>query len=295
MGLIDSKETWTNQSLYKVFLSEFIFERELDHKILGKCEIYQSLLNPKTRILKNCKLSFDPDFQIFSKAIKNYQNLSNTNVLTFYGCLNQISSAFCSKISGNSIFIEYFEKNCRELLVQTAIKKSYLSERFLLDFQKKLLTILTNLERKAIKFQNLALDSVLIGENDQIKLFPECLFERKKTFSGFRETREIVYDITINMACLNFNNNFTRLEEKMDLIAEIYGYEFLEELNKILSGEKIAEGIPEKKEEEIRSPKKSLMKNMVSFQDETFFMSPIKSEDKINKPNFKSAKKSEFQ
>lgn len=291
MGLIDSKETWTNQSLYRVFLSEFIFEREFDHKILGKCEIYQSLLQPRMRILKHCKLSFDPDFLIFSKAIKNYQNLSNSNVLTFYGSLNQTSNAFCSKICGNSIFIEYFEKNCRDLLFQTAMKKSYLSEKFLLDFQNKLLAVLANLEKNAIKFQNLALDSILIAENDRLKLFPEWLFEGKKLISVFRETRDIVYELTIDMACLNFNNNFVKLEEKLDLIAEIYGYEFLEELNK----EKIDQKIQGKKEEEIRTPKKSLMKNMVSFQDETFFMSPIKSEDKINKPKFKSAKKSLFQ
>jgi len=296
MGLIESKETWTNQSLYQVFLSEFIFEKELDHHILGKCGIYHSRLNPKMLVLKNSQLSIDPDYQKFLKAITDYQNMSHPNILTCYGSLSQVSNAFCSKIMGNSIYLEFYENNCREMLRKAAIKKCYLSEKFLRDLQRDLNAVLCNLETMKIKFQSLALESIFFTDNNQIKLFPEAFFDKKKPEIFVQDQKDMICDIMLNMATLNYEKNYFDREEKFHIIIEKYGIEFLDDItdNYSIGKNKKNMETDEKNKDEPNSPQRTLTKNMVSFQDETFFMSPIKSEDRINNPICQNVKKSIF-
>lgn len=293
MGIIESTYKWTKQSLYQLFLSDFSFEKDFHHHFFGKCEIHKSLTNPKIKIMKHFKLSLDLDFQDFSKSALEFQNLSHPNLITLFGILNQTSQSSNSSPTGISVFFEFHEKNLNDILKENIVKRSLFGEEFLRNIHKDLSSSIEYLKQNCSDFffNDFGLENIYFVHDHRIKLLPTCFFKKKE--KKYESEHNKIWEIIINLASLSDSSNDSSLNEKYLFVKKNYNLDFLKwAFEDIATKNEISCGFTDIITENFcpKTPKKFLTKNMVSFQDETFFMSPIKSEE-IIKPCLNSIKK----
>lgn len=282
MGVLESKEKWTNQSLLELFRKDFYFFKQKEHAMFGNCEIYKSYKEPNNLILRYSKLSTEENFLEFFENAQNCKNFFHPNLIHCYGTLSESSSTFCSTLSCFSVFYEYYEENLADIFMIKTGKDEFFSEEELINFYNDLLKILQILQMNNWHiYETLNLESFYVAKEKRLKLLPNVFFKKNAKINQNNSLKERIKEIILGLSCLNF---YFSEREKIEIIKKKYSFEFLQMISSEISEEIFAISHDEKEKEIKKTPKKKINHDLVSFQDDSYFMSPIKNEAKINNP-----------
>lgn len=278
MGVLESKEKWTNQSLLELFRKDFYFFKQKEHPTFGNCHIYKSYKEPYNLILRYSKLSTEENFLEFCENALNLKNFFHPNLINCYGTLSESSSTFCSTLTYFSVFFEYYEENLADIFKIKREKQEFFSEEELINFYYDLTKILQILQKNNLS-ETLNLENIYVGKEKRLKLFPRVFFEKNAKINPNQSLKERIREIILSLSCLNFYNAES---EKIEIIKKKYSFEFLQMINSEFLEESFF--IANKEEEIKQTPKKKINHDLISFQDDAYFMSPIQNEAEISDP-----------